>query len=137
MGMRKITARRGENRRTPLWRLAYLEVAEKEARRFLNDEQYEHAVQLFDELAFESHPTQSQTQSVKPIREFYELRDKGGVLGKINLRVYFTVFKERGVIVVLSTYKKEDEGRPPDHIVTRVRNRLRRAKVLLEQGDNI
>jgi hypothetical protein len=119
---------------TPRWELGYLEAAEKEARSFLTEEQYAHAIQLFDDLAYESNPTKSETQDVSKIYEFYELRDKGGILGKINLRVYFTIFKERKLILVLATYKKEDDGKVPQHIVIRVRNRLRVAKELMAKN---
>jgi len=115
----------------PRWKLGYLEVAEKEARKLLTPDQYAHAVQLFDELAFESRPTQSQTQDVRKIEDFYELRDKGGILGNINLRIYFTVFKEQRLILVLRTYKKEDDGQAPKHVKIRVRHRLRIAKDLM------
>lgn len=113
---------------TPKWELGYLEAAEREARKFLTEEQYAHAIQLFDDLAYESNPSKSQTQNVSKIYEFYELCDKGGILGNINLRVYFTIFKERKLILVLATYKKEIDGQVPQHIVIRVRNRLRVAK---------
>lgn len=110
---------------TPQWELGYLEAAKRDAKRFLTEEQYTHAIQLFEDLAYESNPTKSETQDVCKIFEFYELRDKGGILGKINLRIYFTIFKERKLILVLATYKKEDDSQVPHHIVIRVRNRLR------------
>jgi hypothetical protein len=114
--------------------IGYLEAAEKDARNFLTEEQYAHSVQLFDELAYESDPTRSETQDVRKIHEFYELRDKGGILGKINLRVYFVVVEERRLILVLATYKKEDEDQVPPRIVIRVRNRLRIAKDIMAKG---
>ena len=95
--------------------------------------EYAHVVQLFDELAFESNPSKSETQDVRSIEEFYELRDKGGVLGKKNVRVYFAIIKNRKLILALSVYKKEDESTTPPHIITRVRNRLRYAKELLSK----
>ena len=113
---------------TPQWELGYLEAAERDAKRFLTEEQYVHAIQLFEDLAYESDPTKSETQDVRKIFEFYELRDKGGILGKINLRIYFTIIEEKKLILVLATYKKEDDGQVPPHIVIRVRNRLRVAK---------
>jgi hypothetical protein len=116
---------------TPQWELGYLETAEEEAKSFLTKEQYAHAVQLFEDLAYEANPTKSKTQDVRDIDEFYELRDKGGVLGKINLRIYFTIFQKRKLILVLVAYKKEDDGQVPRHIKIRVRNRLRRAKEIL------
>jgi hypothetical protein len=84
-------------------------------------------------LAYESDPTRSETQDVRKVHEFYELRDKGGILGKINLRVYFVVVEERKLILALATYKKEDEGQVPQHIVIRVRYRLRLAKQKLAE----
>lgn len=122
------TLKPGLAHETPKWELGYLEAAERDAKRFLTEEQYAHAIQLFEDLAYESNPIKSKTQDVRKIYEFYELRDKGGILGKINLRIYFTLFKERKLILVLATYKKEDDGQAPQHIVIRVRNRLRVAK---------
>jgi hypothetical protein len=125
MKVKTRTAKKHTAYEVPKWELGYLEAAEKDARGFLTDEQYAHVVQLFDDLAYESEPAKSQTQDVHRVHEFYELRDKGGVLGKINVRVYFAVIDERKLILALATYKKEDEGQMPQHIVIRVRNRLR------------
>ena len=44
---------------TPQWELGYLEAAERDAKRFLTEEQYVHAIQLFEDLAYESDPTKS------------------------------------------------------------------------------
>ena len=119
------TPRSADSGGPPKWMLGYLEEAEREARKFLTDDQYAHVVQLFDELAYEPDPAQSKTQRVEKIDDFYELKDKGGVLGKINVRVYFALFDERRLIFILCAYKKEDEGQTPPHIKIRVRNRLR------------
>ena len=59
------------------------------------------------------------------ISKFYELRDKGGVLGKINVRVYFAIIGDKKIILTLSAYKKEDEGKTPKHVIVRARNRLK------------
>lgn len=107
------------------WRLGYLEVAAEEGRKLLNDEQYDHAVDQFEALATEVDPTRSLTADVQAIDRFYELRDKGGILGKINLRVYFTVETARKIIVVLGVYKKEDEKQAPKWLIVKMRNRLR------------
>jgi hypothetical protein len=124
-------ARVGTEGKTRTWRLGYVDAAEKDARKFLNEDQYAHAVQLFDELALEENPRLSRTQDVRPIDDFYELRDKGGVLGRINLRVYFAVFDEHCLILAVCAYKKEDEGQTPPHIIVKVRNRLRIAQKLI------
>ena len=119
----------------PKWELGYLEVTVKEGKKLLTEAQYAHVVQLFEELAYESDPTKSKTQDVRNIQEFYELRDKGGVLGNINLRVYFSILteKKRNMILVLAVDKKEDEAQAPQHIITRVRHRLRIAKEIIER----
>src|SRR4051794_9773379 len=89
------------------WALAYLPVAADEGRKFLNDDQYAHAVGLIEALAFEQDPTHPKTVDVRPFKgmDFFEVRDKGGVLGKINLRIFFTVDHDRKRIVVLGAIK--------------------------------
>jgi hypothetical protein len=109
------------------WELSYLDVAEAEGRKILTEAQYAHIVGLFDELATENDPRNSSSQDVKAIDEFYELRDKGGVLGKINMRTFFAVLGK--TIVVLGNYKKEDEGQTPGHVKIKIRNRLRQVEI--------
>lgn len=94
----------------------HLDVAAKDARRFLDWDQYAHAIGLFDELATEENPRLSRTQDIRPIEGLYELRDKGGVLGRINLRVYFDVIDEGKLILVLGC------------VVTTMKNRRRHAQ---------
>lgn len=107
------------------WNLSYLEVSQQEGRDFLNDDQYENVVDQFEVLAQEHDPTHSTTADIEPIDEFYELRDKGGILGKINLRVYFAVWPRFKTLVVLGAIKKEAEGQCPPHVVIRMRHRKR------------
>lgn len=103
-----------------------LEAAKKEGRAFLTPGQYEHIVQLEQELVeFGSSKLRPDLDIRQLEGTLWELRDKGGVLGKKNVRVYFAFLSERHEIVVLSTYKKEDDGPLPRHIVIRVKNRLR------------
>lgn len=127
MEIRTRIARLESAESTSAWRLGYVDAAERDARKFLNDEQYAHAVQLFDDLAMETNPRHSTTQDIRPIENFFELRDKGGILGKINLRVYFAVFDNTHLILAVGAYKKEDDGQTPQHIKIRIRNRLRAA----------
>jgi mRNA-degrading endonuclease RelE of RelBE toxin-antitoxin system len=129
---RKTRRPRGNSTETPQWELGYLEKAATEARKFLSEEQIAHVVELFDQLAYEPDPARSERVDVRKIEDFYEVRDKGGVLGKINVRVYFTVLGKHRVILALHVYKKEDEGKPPRHVMTTVRRRLR--KVMQQYG---
>lgn len=109
-----------------LWHVGYLSVARDEAAAFLNDEQYAHAVDLVRALASEADPSHPLTVTVEAVDNFFELKDKGGVLGKINLRIYFTFDSEQKTIVILAAIKKEAEGQTPTWVKTRVRHRLRK-----------
>jgi hypothetical protein len=109
-----------------LWSVYYLSSARDEAMGFLNEAQYAHVVDLVRALASEPDPTHPVTVTVKAVEDFYELKDKGGVLGKINLRVYFTVNSKEKAIVVLAAIKKEEDGQTPNWAKTRVRYRLRK-----------
>lgn len=62
---------------------------------------------------------------VVPVENFFELKDKGGVLGKINLRIYFAVFDDFEAVVVLGCWKKEAEGKVPAYTLIRMRGRFR------------
>lgn len=109
-----------------LWSVYYLSTARDEAMSFLNDAQYAHAVDLVRALASEPDPTHPVTVTVEAVENFYELKDKGGVLGKINLRLYFTVRQKDNAIVILAAIKKEEDGQTPSWAKTRVRYRLRK-----------
>ncbi len=116
-----------------IWGLAYLKVASSEGRTFLNEMQYDHAVEQFEILACEKDPSHpGRGLDVQPHGDFFELRDKGGVLRKINLRVYFILIdKPTKTIVVLGAYKKEDEGQTPKRVVIKMKNRARIVRTLL------
>lgn len=79
----KTRTAKSDGGRHPVWDLGYLDAAAKDARRFLAEAQYAHIVQQFDDLAGESDPAQSDTVDVRPIDDFFELRDKGGLLGRL------------------------------------------------------
>jgi hypothetical protein len=108
------------------WNVDILDQAFDEAKAFLNEDQYDHLANQVRELALEDDPTHSDTVDVRPIDVFYEIRDKGGVLGKINARVFFFVHHGSRTIVVLGAIKKEKEGQTPvgDCCTMRRRRRL-------------
>lgn len=111
-----------------LWSVEYLTVAKDEANRFLTASQYEHVVDQLRALARERSPTHPHTVSVDAVEDFWELREKGGPLGKINVRVFFIVDPNRKMIVVLGAIKKENEGQTPP--ATKRLMGLRRRKYL-------
>ena len=117
--------RPGARSKTQVWKLSHVAVVAKESHRFLDPNQYAHAVDLCVQLAEERDPRRPPTLDVEKIEEFYELKDKGGLLGKINLRIYFAVFDDTKEIMVLGCWNKKVEGRVPAYIKTKMRARLR------------
>lgn len=88
------------------WSVVYLTIAENEARKILKrHDQYEHVTDQIRDLARQKDPTRPSTLRVEKVEGFYELKEKGGPLGKINLRVFFFVEHEKKTIVLLGHYK--------------------------------
>jgi hypothetical protein len=108
------------------WAVHVLDTAFDEAMGFLTEGQYQHAAQLVKELAREADPSHSVGLSVDAIEDFHELRDKGGILGSINLRVFFHLDARRSVLLVLGAINKKNDGATPQWAKLRMRNRLRR-----------
>jgi hypothetical protein len=107
------------------WNVNILDRGYDEAMGFLNEDQYEHLANQVREIARQDDPTHSDTVDVRPIEDFYEIRDKGGILGKINARVFYFVNKPAREIVVLGAIKKENDGATAvsDKITMRQRKR--------------
>jgi len=123
----KIGVRQGHG--TPpgyKWTVAIIDVAFGEVMKFLTDGQYEHLAMQVKELAREDDPTHSRTASVAQIENYYELRDKGGILGKKNVRVYFGMDKLKQSLVILGGLKKENDGQTPDGTRILMRRRWRK-----------
>ena len=108
------------------WNAEVLDRAYDEAMGFLDEDQYDHMAGQVRDLALQDDPTHSDTIDVKPIEDFYEISDKGGILKRLNVRVFFFVRKETRTIVVLGAIKKENNGPTPagDKINMRRRKRL-------------
>jgi hypothetical protein len=114
-----------------LWNVILLDLAFRDAMKFLTMDQYCHLAEQFRQLARENDPTHSQTAQVRQIESFWELRDKHGPLRNINVRVFFFLEKESRAIVVLGTIKKENDG--PTHAADKIRMR-RRQRLCVEGG---
>ena len=110
------------------WSVWILSLAFDEAMSFLTPVQYEHLAMQFRELASQDDPTHSVSVSVRSMtpETYYELRDKGGVLGNINVRVFFGVDKDSRAIVVLGSINKKNDGPTPTGDVIRIRRRWRK-----------
>lgn len=108
------------------WNVVYLSMARDDAMQFLDEGQYAHVIDQFKALASEENPRKPATVSVDAVEDFFELRDKGGILGKINLRVFFTILPRERTILVLGAIKKEADGQTPTWARIRIRHRWRR-----------
>jgi hypothetical protein len=110
------------------WSVWILDLGFREAVEFLNPAQYSHLTMQFKDLALHDDPTHSQTLSIRDMspEDFYELRDKGGVLGKLNVRVFFGVDKASRAIVVLGGIPKQNDGPTPKGDIIRMRRRWRK-----------
>ncbi len=70
------------------WNVELLPQVRGEARAFLTEDQYTHLARQVRELAKHDDPTHSETLDIRPVGELHELRETGGVLAKINGRVF-------------------------------------------------
>jgi hypothetical protein len=108
-----------------LWNVVIDDHAFEEAMSFLTTDQYCHLAKQVKELARQVNPRMSDTVDVDQVEDFFEIRDKGGILANINVRVFYGVDSERRNIIVLATWHKQNNAPTPQHIKLRVRRRLR------------
>lgn len=108
------------------WSVDILESAFREVMAFLNRDQYQHLAMQVKDLATEDDPSHSLTCRVDQIEDFFELKDKGGILGKINVRVFFGLEHSQKRLVVLGCIKKETSGPTPTGDRVRMRRRWRK-----------
>ncbi len=110
------------------WSVHVLDRAYDEAVGFLSKPQYQHLALQVQELARQKDPTRSDLVDVRSIEAFHEIRDKGGVLGSLNVRVFFSVDKDDRSILILGAIKKQNNGPTPLGDKVRMRRRLRKFK---------
>ncbi len=107
------------------WNVTILSQVRDEARTFLNEDQYTHLSRQVRELAQQEDPTHSATLDIRPVGDMYELRDKGGILGKINVRVFYFVVHPARTIVILGAIHKQNDGPTPLGDRRRIERRMK------------
>jgi len=113
-----------------------LEKVEKEARKFLTAGQFNHILDLAGRLTDFGNPAVTSDLRIDKVENcLWELKDKGGSLGKTNVRIFFTHHKGSGHIIVVGVVKKEAESQIPSHIKSRMRNRARRVRESMEETE--
>lgn len=108
------------------WNVGIIDSVYGEARAFLDAAQYRHLALQVQELARQDDPTHSQTVDVRLIERFHEIRDKGGVLGRLNVRVFFGVDHDARSMIVLGAIPKQNDGPTPLGDKVRMRRRWRK-----------
>jgi hypothetical protein len=98
--------------------------AKDEAREVLNPEQYATTVEIVKRLADFGNQKETADLDIAPFGKFWELKLKGGYLRKINFRAYFAHLADRAEVVILKSYKKEEERRVSPHIMHTLEDRL-------------
>jgi len=63
---------------------------------------------------------------VDQIEDFHELREKGGILGNKNVRIFFGINKGDRTILILGGFKKENNGPTPGGVKITMRRRWRK-----------
>lgn len=113
------------------WNIDLIDLVVREGRDVLSEIGYEHLSRQFRELARTSDPTRSDVVDVRALlgegdEKIYEVRDKGGVFGGANIRVFFGVDRGRRVIVPLGVIKRQNTGKTPRPALITARRRWRK-----------
>jgi hypothetical protein len=111
-----------------LWNVGIIDFGFAEVSRLVNKHEYEHLAMQVKELARESDPSHPLTVSVDAVEDFFELREKGGILGKKNMRIFFGIDKTARAIIILGGICKQNNGPTPDGTRVAMRRRWRKYK---------
>ncbi len=107
------------------WGVGLLSVLGRESK-FLSREQRKHLAAQVKDLARQEDPTHSDSISLDDVEDFHELRDWGGVLAGLNVRIFFGVDKQNRLIIVLGVFNKKNNGPTPLGVKVRIRQRWRK-----------
>ena len=92
----------------------------------MDEDQYSYLSRQVRELARHDDPTHSETIDIRPVHEMFEIRDKGGILGKLNVCVFYLVSRSNRTIVILGAFPKQNDGPTPPGDLWRMERRMRR-----------
>lgn len=101
-----------------------LDWAKFEGLKILTEREYWYVVPFVRRLSEFGDLKSTADLDIKQINDFWELRLKGGFLGRKNIRIYFAFVAERHEVVVLMTYKKEEDRRVSPSILITLEDRL-------------
>lgn len=117
------------------WNVEALATALDDAAGFLDRGRRRHLADKFRILARLDEPSRGGGEAdVRPVEDFFELRDKGGTLGRLNVRVFFHLHKPTRTIAILAAIHKQNDGATPMEDKLRVRKRRRDYLELVASG---
>ena len=112
------------NDASPYWNVHYVsDITYKEARKQLSEVQYQHIKSQIVELSHYRNPRECPTVWTEPIGTIYELKDKGGILGNKNVRVFW--FTDGRDLIILGVHKKEDDRQLRPSVLKKYERRRR------------
>ena len=95
------------------WGVLVFREAYAESKQICSKIQRDHLRDVVKILASEKDPTHSVMVDVEKVEDFYEIRDKGGTLGQLNIRLFFHLDKKNKEIVIVRTIHKQNNGPTP------------------------
>ncbi len=107
------------------WTVDLMGPASADARKVLTTDQYNQIASQFTLLAANDEATRHELLDIRPIENYHELRDKGGIFGRTNVRVFYFAIKDPRIIVILGVVKKENDGPTQMHTKFTMRKRRR------------
>ncbi|MEX0717448.1 MAG: hypothetical protein WD066_12715 [Planctomycetaceae bacterium] len=108
------------------WNVGLIDFVCAEAVDVVGQVGYDHLAMQVRELASQPVPSHSDTVDIRPIEDFFEIRDKGGVFGGANVRLFFGIDKATRAIVPLGVIKKQNDGQTPLGTKITMRRRWRK-----------
>lgn len=118
---------------TGTWGVIVLDAAYREAIKVLGTgAKYDHAKGLVRELASHLDPTHSESVDVVAVYEFFEIRDWGGILYPVNLRIYLHVDYKNHRIVILCVDDKKSQN-----LKIAIKERVERRQRMYQTGQII
>ena len=120
------------------WQVLSEDSVHAEAGKILSrPEHFAHVKEQVEELAREFEPSSPEgTLDIKSIESYYELRDRSGILGGLNIRLFFGIHHDSQSIVLLGLIQKQNNGNTPLGDKVRMRRRWRDCLKELESDNS-
>jgi hypothetical protein len=110
------------------WNVWIIDLAFDEAVKTVGEVGYAQEAMQIRELAMQETLEGCDTIDVKPVEDFFEVRDRGGPPGNANVRLFHGVDDAARAIIPLGVIKTQNDGKTPPGDLIRMRRRWRNSK---------